>query len=149
MVMVTPKSPIDKNQTIRVKIKASTKVPYQKEISCEVVLRVQQETVNTYTIDDVANRNYAVLKVVNAQDSGNPVTIEFDSDVVRVDLADDSYVNRVAGSEVTDSKGYVKKYTFNMNKESTQYIKFYKVDMSKDYTYPSGDANAVVNVTNK
>ena len=116
MVMVTPKSPIDKNQTIRVKIKASTKVPYQKEISCEVVLRVQQETVNTYTIDDVANRNYAVLKVVNAQDSGNPVTIEFDSDVVRVDLADDSYVNRVAGSEVTDSKGYVKKYTFNMNK---------------------------------
>ena len=66
-----------------------------------------------------------------------------------MDLSDESYINKVDGSEVTDSKGYVKSYTFNMVKESTRYIKFYKVDMTKDYTYPLGSAEAVVKVTDE
>lgn len=146
--MVTPKSPIQKDETITVKIKASTQEPYKKEISCEVTLRVKQVTVNSYKIEDVANRNYAMLELTNAQNSGMPVTLEFDPDVVRIDTNSEAYFNRVEGSEVTNSKGYVKKFTFTIDKEAVKNIKFYKIDMSKDYTYPSGDANSVITVIN-
>ena len=146
--MVTPKSPIQKDETITVKIKASTQEPYKKEISCEVTLRVKQVTVNSYKIEDVANRNYAMLELTNAQNSGMPVTLEFDPDVVRIDTNSEAYFNRVEGSEVTNSKGYVKKFTFTIDKEAVKNIKFYKVDMSKDYTYPSGDENSVITVIN-
>jgi len=148
MIVVTPKSPIQKNETITVKIKASTQEPYKKEISCEVTLRVKQVTVNSYKIEDVANRNYATLELINAQSSGMPVTLEFDPDVVRVDTNSEVYINRVANSEVTDSKGYVKKFTFTMDKEAVKNIKFYKVDMSKDYTYPLGEASSIIKVIN-
>ena len=140
MIVVTPKTQIAENDVITIKIKANTTEPYKKEISCEVSLRVKQVVLNSYSIDDVTNRNYAILKLVNAKETGMPVTLEFDPNVVRVDLADEAYVNKIEGSEVTDSKGFVKKFTFN--------IKFYKVNMSKNYTYPSGDTACVIRVTN-
>lgn len=145
-IVVTPKNPIEENETIRIKIKASTEEPYKKEISCEVELRVRQTAVNSYSIEDVTNRNYMILQLVNAQNSGTPVTLEFDSNVVRIDLSDEAYVNRTEGSEITDSKGYVKEFKFNMLKESTKYIKFYKVDISKDYTYPLGSTDSIIKV---
>ena len=105
-------------------------------------------TVNSYSIEDVSNRNYAIFKITNAQETGTPVTLEFDPDVIRIDLSDEAYANRIENSEITDSNGYVKKFSFNMEKESSRNIKFYKVDMSKDYTYPSGDANSIIKVKN-
>lgn len=148
MIVVTPKTQIAENDVITIKIKANTTEPYKKEISCEVSLRVKQVVLNSYSIDDVTNRNYVILKLVNAKETGMPVTLEFDPNVVRIDLADEAYVNKIEGSEVTDSKGFVKKFTFNMDKESTHNIKFYKVNMSKNYTYPSGDTACVIRVTN-
>lgn len=148
MIVVTPKSPIKTDETITVKIKASTQEPYKKEISAEVTLRIQQVTVNSYKIEDVANRNYAMLELVNAQNSGMPVTLEFDPNVIRIDTNSKAYVNRVANSEVTDSKGYVKKFTFTIDKEAVKNIKFYKVDMSKNYTYPLGNASSIIKVIN-
>ena len=145
-MVVTPKSQIKKDETVTVKIKASTQEPYKKEISCEITLRIKQVAVNSYTIKDVANRNYAVLQLTNAQSSGMPVTLEFDPSVIRIDLSDEAYINRVEGSETTASCGYVKKFTFSMDKEASRNIKFYKVDMSKNYTYPSGDATSVITV---
>ena len=147
-IVVTPKNPIQTNENVRVKIKASTQEPYKKEISAEVTLRIKQVTVNSYKIEDVANRNYAILELVNAQNSGMPVTLEFDPNVIRIDTNSEAYINRVADSEVKDSKGYIKKFTFTIDKEAVKNIKFYKVDMSKDYTYPSGDTSSIIKVIN-
>lgn len=147
--MVTPKSQIQENEKITVKIKASTQEPYKKQISCEITLRVRQYTLNSYIIEDVPNRNYATLKIVNAQATGLPVTLEFDPDVVRIDLADEAFVNRTTGSEEKNANGYIKKFIFTMDKESVRNIKFYKVDMSKDYTFPSGSATSVIKVINE
>lgn len=148
MVVVTPKSPIQKDDVVTIKIKASTQEPYKKEISCEVSLRVQQVVVNSYSIEDEANKDYAILKLTNAQETGRPITLEFDPSVIRIDSNDESFVNRISGSESTNNKGYVKKYTFTMSKEATKNIKFYKVDKTKDYTYPSGDAESIITVKN-
>ncbi len=134
---------------ITIRIKASTQEPYRKEISCEISLRIQQVLANSYEIEDVANRNYLVLKMVNTHDTGGNVSLEFDPNVVRIDLNDEAYLNRVEGSEETNSDGYVQKFVFTMEKESAKNIKFYKVDMSQDYTYPSGDTDSVITVNDE
>lgn len=134
---------------ITIRIKASTQEPYRKEISCEISLRIQQVLANSYEIEDVANRNYLVLKIVNTHDTGGNVSLEFDPNVVRIDLNDEAYLNRVEGSEETNSDGYVQKFVFTMEKEAAKNIKFYKVDMSQDYTYPSGNTDSVITVNDE
>ena len=84
--------------------------------------------------------------MVNTHETGGNVSLEFDPNIVRIDLNDDAYINRIEGSEEVNSDGYVEKFVFTMDKESAQNIKFYKVDMSQDYTYPSGDATSVITV---
>ena len=64
-IVVTPKTQIEQNDIITIRIKASTQEPYQKEISCEISLRIQQVLANSYEIEDVANRNYLILKMEN------------------------------------------------------------------------------------
>ncbi len=87
--------------------------------------------------------------MVNTHETGGNVSLRFDTNVVRIDLNDEAYINRVDGSEELDSNGYVKKFVFSMNKESAKKIKFYKVDMSQDYTYPSGDTTSVIIVSDE
>ena len=145
-IVVTPKTQIEQNDIITIRIKASTQEPYQKEISCEISLRIQQVLANSYEIEDVANRNYLILKMENTHNTGGNVSLEFDPNVIRIDLNDKAYLNRIEGSEEVDSNGYVEKFVFTMEKESAKNIKFYKVDMSQDYTYPSGDTDSVISV---
>ena len=147
-IFVTPLTTINKGETVTVAIKASTQEPYQKEISCEVSLKVEQQTTNTYEIEDVANRNYAVLKLVNAQDTALQYTLTFDPRELRLDLNDEIYVNKISAETTTiNGNEYVNKIVFNLDKESAKNIKFYKVDMSRDYTYPSGDTTSAINIS--
>ena len=147
VIYVTPLTQINKGETVKLSIKASTKEPYIKEISCEISLKVKQQTTNSYKIEDVPGRNYAVLEIVNAQDTGLQYTLTFDPKVLRIDTNDEVCVNRVSGTSTTvDGTQYLNKIVFNVNKESARNIKFYKVDMSKDYSYPSGDTSPAIDV---
>lgn len=133
---------------ITVKITASTQEPYAKVISAEVSLKVQEVTQNSYEIEDVVNRNYAVLKLVNGQNTGVQVTLTFDPRVLRLDMNDEVYVNRTSVETSTiNGNEYVNKIVFNIDKEAAKNIKFYKVDKSKDYTYPSGSTTPAIDVT--
>lgn len=146
-IFVTPLTQINKGETVTVAIRASTQEPYKKEISCEVSLKVQEVTENTYEIEDVVNRNYAVLKLVNAQDTALQYTLTFDPRELRLDLNDEIYVNKISTETTTISGNeYVNKIVFNMDAEAAKNIKFYKVDMSQDYTYPSGETSPAIDV---
>lgn len=146
-IFVTPLTQINKGETVTVAIRASTQEPYKKEISCEVSLKVQEVTENTYEIEDVVNRNYAVLKLVNAQDTALQYTLTFDPRELRLDLNDEIYVNKISAETTTISGNeYVNKIVFNMDAEAAKNIKFYKVDMSQDYTYPSGETSPAIDV---
>ena len=148
VIYITPLTQINKGETVKVSIKASTNDPYEKEISCEITLKVKEQTTNSYKIVDVPNRNYAVLEIVNAQNTALQYTLTFDPRVLRIDTNDEVCVNRVSGTTTTiDGVQYLNKVVFNMNKESAKNIKFYKVDMTKDYTYPSGETTSVINVS--
>lgn len=148
VIYVTPLAQINKGETVKVAISAETQEPYHKEISCEITLKVKDVTTNTYEIEDVVNRDYAVLKLVNAQSTALQYTITFDPRKIRIDTNDEICVNKVDSSTTTiDGVQYLKKVVFNLNKESAKNIKFYKVDVSKDYTYPSGEDSPIIDVS--
>lgn len=147
-IIVTPLNQIKKGEIIKVRIKASTQEPYKKDISCEISLRVQELTENEYAIEDEVNRNYAILKLVNAESTGAQITLTFDPKDLRLDLNDEIYVNKVSEeTSVIDGKNYVKKVVFNLDGETAKNIKFYKVDATQDFTYPKGSNKSAITVT--
>lgn len=147
-IYITPLTQINKGEIVTFALKASTKEPYQKEISCEISLKVKQQTTNSYKIEDVPNRNYAILQIVNAQNTALQYTLTFDPRVLRIDTNDEACINKISGSTTTISgTQYLNKIVFNMDGESAKNIKFYKVDMTKDYTYPSGDTTPAIDIS--
>ena len=97
----------------------------------------------------MSGRNYAVLELVNAQNTALQYTLTFDPKVIRIDTNDEVCVNRISGTTTTiNGTQYLNKIVFNLEKESAKNIKFYKVDMSKDYTYPSGENTSIISVSN-
>lgn len=147
-IYITPLTQINKGEIVTFAVKASTKEPYLKEISCEISLKVKEQTTNSYKIEDEPNRNYAILELVNAQNTALQYTLTFDPKVLRIDTNDELCVNKISGASTTiEGIQYLNKIVFNMDKESAKKIKFYKVDMTKDYTYPSGDTTPVINVS--
>ena len=145
VVFVTPIATINRNDSVKVQVTASTTVPYQKTISCEFTLKVETQGENTYEIEDVANRDYAILKLTNANDTATQVTLQFNPSELRLDLNDEIYLNKV--SLEIDSNGYVKKVVFNLDAETAKSVKFYKVNKTQNYTYPGVDDTSAIQVT--
>jgi len=148
VVFVTPLATINENETVKILVTAKTEVPYQKEISCEFTLKIENQRGTTYTIEDVANRDYAMLKLVNTIETATQVTLEFDPSKLRLDMNDEIYLNKVAMETSTiDGNQYVKKIVFNLSAETSKNVKFYKVDKSKNYTYPGVQGTSPISVT--
>lgn len=149
-IFVTPISEIEKNDSVTINVTASTSVPYQKTISCEFTLKAVTQGENTYLIEDVVNRDYAILSLTCVNESGAQVTLEFDPSKLRIDMNDEVYINRIVDEDVTidiDGKTYVKKIVFNIDAETTKNVKFYKVNKAQNYTYPGVQATSPITVT--
>lgn len=149
-LFVTPLTTLNENETVTIQVTASTQVPYQKTISCEFTLKVVTQGGITSTIEDVANRDYAILNLINTEETTSQVTLEFDPNKLRIDMNDETYLNRIVAQDVTidiDGKHYVKKLTFNISGETIKAVKFYKVNKAQNYTYPGVAASSVITVT--
>lgn len=127
-----------------INVTASTSIPYEKTISCTFTLRAETQGTNTYSIEDVVNRDYALLKL-SCPNAEATVTIEIDPTKVRIDSNDEIYKNKT--SMTVDSNGLVNKIVFILPAETTRYVKFYKVDKTKDYTYPGFVGTHPIKVT--
>lgn len=137
------------SETVTIEVTASTSVPYQKTISCKFTLKPETQGTNTYSIEDVENREYAILKLTCPNDS-TIVTLEFDPNELRIDTNDEVYINRddtLTETTSIDGKSYVKKFVFELQAETTRYVKFYKVDKTQNYTYPGVQATSSIKVT--
>lgn len=143
-IYVTPIDDIALGETVYLLVTAKTEDPYVKEISCRFSITASTQGLNSYKIEDVENRDYAVLNLVNGNVTAMPVVIEIDPDVLRLDLNDEIYQNN-EGIELEGN--YVKKITFNMEAESSKNIKLYKVDKTQNYTYPGANLENVITVT--
>lgn len=146
---MTPIGTINQSDQIKIQVTASTSVPYKKTISCEFTLKAEAQGTNTYSIEDVENRDYAILKLTCPNEFAK-VTVEFDPTILRIDTNDELYINRDdSGTETTTigGKQYVKKIVFDLSAETTRYVKFYKVDKAQNYTYPGVQATTPIKVT--
>ena len=92
-ILVKPLAQINVGEEVKLKVTAKTEEPYQKEISCEFSLKMKLSGQTSYSIEDVANRDYALLKLVNPDESGAQVTLTFDPTKVRLDLNDETRLN--------------------------------------------------------
>lgn len=149
-IFVTPINPIEKNDSVKIQVTATTSVPYQKTISCEFIIKVVTQGENTYLIEDVENRDYAILALTCANNSGAQVTLEFDPSKLRIDMNDEVFTNRIVEEDVTttiNGSTYVKKIVFNIGAETTKNVKFYKVDKTKNYTYPGVQLTSPITVS--
>lgn len=149
-IFVTPITKIEKNDSVKIQVTASTLVPYQKTISCEFTLKAVTQGENTYLIEDVENRDYAILSLTCDNESGAQVSLEFDPSKLRIDMNDEVYINRIIEEDVTttiNGNTYLKKVVFNIDAETTKNVKFYKVDKTKNYTYPGVQSTSPITVT--
>ena len=146
-IFVTPLTTLSENETVTIQVNASTEVPYQKTISCVFTLKVKNQGGVTYTIEDVVNRDYALLKLINTEEVATQVTLEFDPSVLRIDMNDESYVNRVVAKDGIDENGYLEKLTFSISGETIETVKFYKVNMSQNYSYTGLAGTSQITVT--
>ena len=148
-IYVKPLVPIEENDSITIRVTARTEVPYQKELKCDFILKPRAPAGVSYKIEDVANRDYAVLQIFNTADSGSNVVVDFNPTTLRVDSNDEIYVNRIVDKTRTTNIGgsqYVNKFVFFMEKESTKYVKFYKVDKTQNYTYTGVSGTSAITV---
>ena len=148
VVYVKPLVQIQKDESVKLTVTASTSEPYVKEISCEFTLTPEILAGVSYTIEDVTNRDYAVLRITNTASSGAQVQLQYDPTKLVIDSNDAIYVEKVSEATTSvDGKNYVNKLVFNMEKEFTRYVKFYKVDRTQNYTFPGVQATTPITVT--
>ena len=149
-ILVKPKASISEGETVKFKVTAKTEVPYKKEISCTFSLYIKLPEGNSYSIEDVTGRDYALLKLVNRGVTASQAILEFDPNELRLDLNDEIYTNpdMLVSVETTTISGnqYINKITFNIAKESSKNDKFYKVDKTQNYSYPGVQATSPIEV---
>lgn len=147
-ILVNPKTTLNKGENVRFKVTAETTEPYKKQISCTYTLTVAQETENTFEIEDVENRDYAILKLVNKYETATPVILEFDPRNLRLDLNDEIYRdNNGVTTENISGETFIKKIEFTLEAESAKNVKFYKVDKSQNYSYTGVSGTSPITVT--
>jgi len=143
VVYVTPLVTIPEGDSVTINVEATTSVPYQKTLSCKFTLTRETPSGISYDIEDVAGRDYALLRVTNTNVVPTQITIEFDPTKLRINSNDEFYVEKEENGMETDTiEGsdeieytYVKEFVTEIDAECTRYVKFYKVDKQQNYTW--------------
>lgn len=112
-IMLTPNTKLDTGDTVWVEITATSKGPYKKTLIGKFTLVVGKENLS-YTIDDIANRQYLELKITNTL-SYYTVEQSFDSHKVGDRLTIDEYLSL---SEEIKRKCYSARVNINFNPEN-------------------------------
>ena len=166
-----PTENLKDGDTVKVTVTASTTVPYEKTISATFNVKVEEYSNVTYSIEDTSNSIYATLKLINTKSEENTITLDFDPNVIRIDVTNKHYENRIKAKDQTtvikenvtettvNADGeevrtvvsvdveYVSSITFTMEPEDIATIRFYKKSAETNYTYPGVYDSLIVTVT--
>ena len=115
------------NDEYTIKVKAYTSEPYKKTL--EGTFKIKVNDVAFY-VDDEPNSPYVILNLRNTRTYDSDITIDFKTNSVRVDMTNETFLNKksLIMSETEDD--LVESFTITMPKESSRNIKFYKKDPS-------------------
>jgi hypothetical protein len=70
------------------------------------------------------------------------ITIDYDPNVILLDMTDTTYKNRIANSERTEvinNHNYVNGFSFKMEASSNNKIIFYKLDSTQNFSFPGNN----------
>lgn len=110
-----------------------------------------EEAFSTYQVGDLISlSDYHSLNATDkAKCFSAKITVEFDPNILFVDMTSDLYLNRIPGSEelvTINGYQYVKKFSFKIDASSSSSLMFYKDDITENYTYPIVNNSSIVSV---
>lgn len=150
-IYLKPATTLQGGEVINLTITAETTKPYKKTLSAKFQIMVSKQLVS-YRIEDEEESIYATLKLINAQNEDNSITLAFNPETVMIDTTDEAYINKVSetttkisGSDVE----HINSVTITLGAGQSEDIKFYKKDKSKNYTYPNDKGeDMIITITN-
>lgn len=111
-----------------------------------------EQAFDTYSVgDQIAVDTYNDLSDTNkAKCFSAKVTLSIPTSLVDLDMTNNTYLNRVSGSETTNvinNYNYVSGYVFKIGASSSEKIIFYKKTINNDYTYPITNSSSIIGVS--
>ena len=74
--------------------------------------------------------------------------LEFDPNVVLLDMTNYSYKNRESSTQINiNGYDYINSFVFKIDAQSSAIVRFYKTDSSDNFTYPIVNTVSVVDVS--
>lgn len=113
---------LDLGKNHEISVTAYTTEPYRKSLSATFGFVINEVS---YNLEDNEGRSYVILNVRNVSNTASDITINFDSEIVRLDINDMVYLENT-DKVVVDSEQVISSITFEMPKETSRDIKFYK-----------------------
>lgn len=139
-IYVIPKRDLNTDEEIRIRITAWTDVPYEKELSGIISVRVGGGSVEDYSLADAEYQQYATLTIRNINETERKITITVDATKLRFDMNDDLMKNAtILETKKINGSNYAKTVQATLKAESAKAIKLYKVDKTKTYEVPSDE----------
>ena len=127
-----------------VEVEVTSTAPYESTLSGRLYVGVGAEDI-TYEIMDVPGNPYLEVNITNSLDTDEDVTLEFDPNVILLDMTSSFRLNATATTtEQINGYDYINSVTSQVKSLETTTVRFYKVDPSQDYTYQAGDTGTPV-----
>lgn len=147
---VSPKEAVPIGEVIKIEITAEATAPYTKKLKTTITLTATNQS--DYEIVDEIGKDYAELVLSNTKSEDVEVTLEFDPNIVKIDLNNNIFAdaNTQYTTQDIENESYIKNIKFKVSKESSKRIKFYKTSKTSDYTYTNNQNNtseSIINVT--
>lgn len=110
-----------------------------------------KEAFGSYNVgDQIDTITYETLSEDNKRKCvGAKVTLDFDPDILRLDMTNTNYLKNTGTTTTTLDDGfvYVNQLKFEMGAESSTSVRFYKIDVGQNYTYPIVNDTSIVTFT--
>ena len=127
-----------------VEVEVTSTAPYESTLSGKLYVGVGSEDIS-YEIMDVPGNPYLEVNITNSLDTDEDVTLEFDPNVILLDMTSSFKLNATAtNTQQINGYDYINSVTSLVKSLETTTIRFYKVDPSQDYTYQAGSTGTPV-----
>lgn len=134
---VLPKKELNVDDEIRIKVRAWTDNPYEKELGGIISIKVGGGSVEDYYLVDNEYQPYATLTIRNVNEAERKITILVDASKLRYDMNDEIIKNaEVLDTVKINGATYAKRVRITLKAEAAKSIKLYKTDKKQKYVMP-------------
>ena len=130
-ITITPNTTLVVNDQVSVYVEVTVMEPFRKTIGATFVLTVGQEIIQYRVVDSVGSP-FAELEVTNNEPQNVVVQVDFDPNVMVLDMTNINFMNSTTTS--TDSNNFINSLTFPVNLFTSTRVRFFKRNPANNYT---------------